>query len=105
MSPQPDVQQPVTVRHSDYDCEQKTQYPDLAGEIRNLKTEIATKQDAVESKVGDSSDNKSEALNAGIQTDGTLVLIKGLTITLHMRDEQSDLVMRADLSGEGLAAD
>ena len=38
----------------------------------------------------------------GIQTDGTLVLIKGLTITLHMREGSGDdLVMRADLSGEG----
>lgn len=45
---------------------------------------------------------RSEMLNEGIQTDGTVALIKGLTITLHMREDTGeDLVMRADLSGTG----
>lgn len=59
----------------------------------------------MESKVGDSSDSKSEALHAGMQTDGTLVLIKGVTVTLHMSDDQEDLVLRADLSGQGSAGE
>jgi hypothetical protein len=78
--------------------------------MRGLKAEMERKRAAaVESKVGggEPSDSRSEGLNdEGIQTDGTLVLIKGLTITLHMRDGSSDdLVMRADLSGEGVGVD
>lgn len=40
-----------------------------------------------------------------MQTDGTLVLIKGVTVTLHMSDDQEDLVLRADLSGQGSAGE
>jgi len=72
---------------------------------------MTSRRDAVESKVGGDRDDgalppPSDAARGreeGIQTDGTLVLIKGLTITLHMREDSGeDLVMRADLSGEGV---
>lgn len=32
---------------------------------------------------------------AAIQTDGTLLLIKGLTLTLHVNDPHDDLELRA----------
>jgi hypothetical protein len=67
----------------------------------------------VESKVGGGDEarpppSKSRRSGAslndeGIQTDGTLVLLKGFTITLHMREDSGeDVVIRADLSGEGM---
>lgn len=53
----------------------------------------------MESKVGG-----DEAVhNAGIQTDGTLALIKGVTVTLHMNAPHEDLELRADFEREGQA--
>lgn len=83
--------------------------------MAGMKAEkMAGRVAAVESKVGGvvgdhgpgrataAAAARSEVLSEGIQTDGTLALIKGLTITLHMREDSSDdLVMRADLSGDG----
>jgi hypothetical protein len=54
----------------------------------------------VGSKVGGS--GTREAVDAGIQTDGRLVLLEGLTLALHMKGRsQDDVVLKADLSGEG----
>jgi hypothetical protein len=40
--------------------------------------------------------------SVGVQTAGKLVLLKGLTVTLHAKEDSADdLVIKACLSGEG----
>ena len=72
-----------------------------------LKEVIANETGLLERKVGandtlDTHSGGGEENEVGIQTDGTLVLIRGITVTLHMRDEGDDLVLRADFEGRGL---
>lgn len=41
-------------------------------------------------------------LSVAVQTEGKLVLLKGLTVTLHAKEDSADdLVIKAALSGEG----
>ncbi|KAB5558658.1 hypothetical protein GE09DRAFT_120943, partial [Coniochaeta sp. 2T2.1] len=105
LPPQPEPALPS--RHSDLDCEQKAQqHADLVGAMKGLKATITSETGQLERKVGDSNTRQrtrgGEENEAGIQTDGTLVLIRGITVTLHMKDEKDDLVLRADLEGRGL---
>jgi hypothetical protein len=45
-------------------------------------------------------------LKIAVQTDGRLVLLKALTVTLHAKEDSADdLVIKAALSGEEQAAE